>query len=128
MQKALAREERLYLRRVKGRTPDLADGWAFITYLNLYFATTHVLVEAWDKALFYDADVADLLDDGFRQRLRRFRNAVFHANPLSDDRVKDVYTRFEHTRPVADRLLDAVTRFVKRELAVRRIAFVRPPI
>lgn len=127
LQKALKREERLLNRRFQSRSPTLPEGWAFLTYLNLYLASAHVLIEAWDRALVYDEDVAALLDAQFRRRLRRFRNAVFHAGPFDDEPIKEVYSRLEDSRDQADRLLDAVSRFVNRELAERRVAKLRAP-
>jgi hypothetical protein len=127
MQTALGREERLLRRRMKGRPSTLADGWPFVTYFNLYLANMHVLIESWDRALFYDDKVHELLTPQLRTRLRRFRNSVFHAGPFNDKPVQDVWGKYREWRERADELLDAVAQFMKREFSVRQVAKLRPP-
>jgi len=124
LQRALRREERTLERKGKTRKLQLADGWPTITFFNLYLASVHVLIEAWDDGLFHDDHVYDLLKRGDRSTLRRFRNGVFHAGPYNSDKLIAIYRKHREAQDWADRLLDAVTAFVKRELARRHVAAI----
>lgn len=46
--------------------------------MSLWYATLYVVIEGWRKAKLTDPEVDALLADGHADRLRRFRNQVFH--------------------------------------------------
>jgi len=127
LQRALRREERRLERKGKTQKLQLADGWPTITFFNLYLASVHVLIEAWDNGVFHDDQVYDLLKRGDRSTLRRFRNGVFHAGPFNSDKLIAIYRRHREVQDWADQVLDAVTAFVKRELDRRRVGAIRRP-
>jgi hypothetical protein len=125
MQRSFLREARRLDRRARTGAITIADGWPAITFYNLYLANLQVLIEGWDKSLFYDQRVDDLLRKGYRDRVRRFRNAVFHPGPFNDARVLQVYQKHQELRDWADELLDEVGRFIKRELRREHVAGLR---
>jgi hypothetical protein len=127
MQRSFLRAARLLDRRARRSPVGLVDGWPAITFYNLYLANVQVLIEGWDKSLFYSREIDDVLRKGYRDRVRRFRNAVFHPGPFNDARLLSVYQKHQELREWADRLLDEVARFVKGELSRERVASLRAP-
>lgn len=116
MQQSFRREKSSFERLAKRRRVTVADGWATITFLQLYLANIYVLIEVWDNSLLHDDAVYRLLKKANRRVLRRFRNAVFHATSYDHDDLAKVYTRYRAVCTWTDHFLDAIARFVRAEL------------
>jgi hypothetical protein len=85
-EKAKRRFERPASRSSKDSKPvDFAEGMKVLTFLELWFAALQVVVEGYDRSykrldsVLSDPVVDQLLDRTRREKLRRFRNTVFHV-------------------------------------------------
>lgn len=72
----------VFMRRVKrGQSPETIDPFTLMDHqiaMSLWYATLYVVIEGWREAKLADPDVDALLADSHADRLRRFRNQVFH--------------------------------------------------
>ncbi|MXG92062.1 hypothetical protein [Nocardioides flavescens] len=53
--------------------------------MSLWYATVYVVMEGWREAKLSDPEVDELLADRHVERLRRFRNQVFHYQRAYDN-------------------------------------------
>jgi hypothetical protein len=72
----------LFMRRIKrGQSPAATDpvtSMDDMIAMSLWYATVYVVIEGWLQANLANAEVDVLLADGHVDRLRRFRNQMFH--------------------------------------------------
>lgn len=54
--------------------------------MSLWYASVYVVIEGWRKTSLADSELDALLADGHVDRLRRFRNQVFHYQTQYDNR------------------------------------------
>ncbi|NPC42939.1 hypothetical protein [Nocardioides sp. zg-1230] len=72
----------VFMRRVRrAQSSEAIDPVTFMDdqiSMSLWYATLYVVIEGWRQAKLADPDVDALLADNHADRLRRFRNQVFH--------------------------------------------------
>src|ERR1700692_4750167 len=72
---------------------NIPDWLGFTSY---WYASLYVVVEGWENNQFSDAVITKLLTHsaGYKDSLRRYRNAVFHFQPsLRESRMLDLLAR-----------------------------------
>lgn len=72
----------VFMRRIKRDQPPAATDPVTsiddLIAMSLWYATVYVVIEGWREAKLADPELDALLADGHVDRLRRFRNQVFH--------------------------------------------------
>lgn len=72
----------VFLRRIKrDQSPEATDpvtSMDDLIAMSLWYATVYVVIEGWREAKLADPELDALLADSHVDRLRRFRNQVFH--------------------------------------------------
>ncbi len=72
----------VFMRRIKRDQPptetDPVTSMDDMIAMSLWYATVYVVIEGWRSANLTDAELDVLLADGHVDKLRRFRNQVFH--------------------------------------------------
>ncbi|KRA30968.1 MULTISPECIES: hypothetical protein [unclassified Nocardioides] len=79
----------VFVRRIKrGQSPadtDPVTAMDDMIAMSLWYATVYVVIEGWRTANLADAELDVLLTDGHVDKLRRFRNQVFHYQSEYDN-------------------------------------------
>jgi hypothetical protein len=72
----------VFMRRIKrDQSPAATDpitSMDDMIAMSLWYATVYVVIEGWREAKLADSELDALLADGHVDRLRRFRNQLFH--------------------------------------------------
>ena len=96
------------------------DQWHFIALVSQWYASLWVVIEGWRDAAFDDVVIDKLLNESgeFCERLRRYRNGVYHYQPrLIEPRLLDFLAEADQNVPWVDTLHDEFLRFFDETLS-----------
>lgn len=110
-----------WLEEIKDKYDELLEqkepkGIGSIGLMAHYYGALYVLIEGWETIAFRDPIIEQLLShqSGFKELLRRFRNATFHYQPeLLDDRLLGLLKRKEEHVEWVVALHDEFLRFFR---------------
>ena len=106
--------------RIQGPSDDLFKAW---TFLYLWLACLWVVVEGYRDSyqhgppVLSDTRVDQLLQNSFADKLKRFRNKVFHPEPFDHEAVRAVLKEHEKVRAWAGELTHELARCLHSAIA-----------
>lgn len=92
------REEFDELIRERGVPDAVGDGIEHMMYMSYWYAGTYVVVEGYEELDLSNERIDSLLQSDMLDRLRRFRNGVYHFQPdYFDARQQELLTEKDST-------------------------------